>query len=106
MRATGRSDDVMANYLPIMVNQSTNNWLLSLRDHSIRHWDDLKKVFTENYMANYKQPGTKYDVEKLQQTSRESLHGFIRCFLETRNPIPNISDSEAITTFTKGLQHK
>ena len=51
MRAIGRSDDVMANYLPIMLNQSTNNWLLSLREHSIRSWDDLKKVLTKNYMA-------------------------------------------------------
>ena len=25
MRVTGRSEDVMANYLPIMLNQSTNN---------------------------------------------------------------------------------
>jgi hypothetical protein len=43
----------MANYLLIMLNQSTNNWLLSLWDDSIRSWDDLKKVFTENYMATY-----------------------------------------------------
>jgi hypothetical protein len=35
----------------MMLNQFANNWLLSLRDDSIRSWDDLKKVFTENYMA-------------------------------------------------------
>ena len=106
MRATGESEDVMANYLPIMLNQSVNNWLLSLRDDSIRAWDDLKKVFTENYMAIYEHPDTKYNLEKLCQTSRESLRGFIRCFLETRNSIPNISDGEAIAAFTKGLQHE
>ena len=57
-------------------------------------------------MATYKHLGTKYDMEKLHQTSRESLRGFIRRFLETKNSIPNISDSEAIATFTKGLQHE
>ena len=86
----------MANYLPIMLNQSVNNWLLSLRDDSIRAWDDLKKVFTENYMATYEQPCSKYDLEKLHQTSGEILRGFIRRFSETRNSIPNISDGEAI----------
>jgi hypothetical protein len=36
-----------------MLNQSMNNWLLSLWDNSIQSWDDLMKVFTENYMATY-----------------------------------------------------
>ena len=51
VKATGKDEDVLANYLPVMLNQSTNNWLLSLREHSIRSWDDLKKVLTKNYMA-------------------------------------------------------
>ena len=54
-------------------------------------------------MATYEQPGTKYDLEKLHQTFREPLRSFIRRFLEMRNSIPNISDSEAIVAFTKGL---
>jgi hypothetical protein len=105
MRAAGRSKDVMTNYLPVKLNQFANNWL-SLWEDSIRSWDDLKKVFTENYMATYEQLGTKYDLEKLHQTSGEPLHGFIRLFSETRNSIPNISDGEAITAFTKGLHHE
>ena len=56
-------------------------------------------------MATCEQPGTKYDLEKLHQTSGESLHNFIRHFLGTRNSMPNISDVEAIAAFTKGLQH-
>jgi hypothetical protein len=44
----------MAIYLPVMLNQSVNSWLLSLRENSIRSWDDLKKVFTKNYMATCK----------------------------------------------------
>ena len=35
IRAIGRDEDVMANYLPIILNQSMNNWLLSLWDNSI-----------------------------------------------------------------------
>ena len=103
MRVTGGSEDMMANYLPIMLNQSMNNWLLSLRVDSIESWDDLKKVFVANYMATCQQPGTKDDLEKLHQTSREPLRSFIKHFSETRNSIPNINDSEAINALTKEL---
>ena len=57
-------------------------------------------------MATCKQPGTKYDLEKLHQSSKESLRDFIRCFSETRNSILNITDAEAIAAFTKGLRHE
>ena len=57
-------------------------------------------------MAMYELLGTKYDLEKLHQSSEESLRDFIRRFSEKRNSIPNITDAEAIATFTKGLRHK
>ena len=88
-----------------MLSQTANNWLMSLREDSIESWDDLKKVFVENYKATCQQPGTKYDLEKLHQTSGEPLRSYIRRFSETRNTIPNIGDSEAISAFTRGLHH-
>ena len=51
VHATGGNSDVMVNYLPIMLSQTTNNWLMGLREGSFESWDDLKKVFVENYMA-------------------------------------------------------
>ena len=51
VRAAGGNSDVMANYLPVMLSQTANNWLMDLRKDSIESWDDLKKVFVENYMA-------------------------------------------------------
>ena len=56
-------------------------------------------------MATCEQPNTKYDLEKLHQSSGESLCDFIRHFSETRNSVPNITDTEAIAAFTKGLWH-
>ena len=35
VKAVGRDEDIMANYLLIMLNQSANNWLLSLWENSI-----------------------------------------------------------------------
>ena len=54
-------------------------------------------------MATCEQPSAKYDMEKLHQSSEESLLDFIRRFSETRNYVPNITNAEAIATFTKGL---
>ena len=51
VRATGGNTNVIANYLPIMLSQSANNWLMVLREDSIESWDDIKKVFVKNYMA-------------------------------------------------------
>ena len=36
VKAVGGDEDVMANYLPVMLNQSANNWLPSLRENSIQ----------------------------------------------------------------------
>ena len=77
-----------------------------MQENSIRSWDDLKKVFTDNYMTTCELLGTKYDLEKLHQSFEESLRDFIRRFSETRNSVPNITDAEAIDAFTKGLRHK
>jgi hypothetical protein len=35
VRATHGDEDVMANYFPMVINQSMNQWLLSLREGSI-----------------------------------------------------------------------
>ena len=51
VRAAEGNSDVMANYLPVMLSQTANNWLMGLREDSIESWDDLMKVFIENYMA-------------------------------------------------------
>ena len=51
LRAAGGSTDVMANYLPVMLKPTAMNWLTSLRPDTIGSWDDLKRMFIENYMA-------------------------------------------------------
>ena len=41
----------MANYLPVVINQSVNQWLLSLKEGSINTWAELRKAFVKNYMT-------------------------------------------------------
>jgi hypothetical protein len=51
VRAALGDEDVMANYLPVVINQSANQWLLSLREGSIDTWAQLRRAFIDNYMA-------------------------------------------------------
>jgi len=106
MRAAGGSTDVMANYLPIMLKPTTMNWLTSLGSDTIESWDDIKRMFVENYMATSERLATRHDLERIYQKAGELLRSYVRRFLEIRNRIPNISQAEVISAFVRGLyQH-
>jgi hypothetical protein len=91
VRAAHGDEDVMANYLPMVINQSTNQWLLSLREGFINTWVQLRRAFIDNYMATCLQPGNKYDLEKVRDYPNEPLHDYIRRFSQTQISIPNIN---------------
>ena len=105
VRATGGDTSVMANYLPIMLTPTAMNWLTSLASDSIRSWEQLKKVFTNNYMATCTRPGTKYDLNRINQKPSKLLRSYIRCFSEMGNSISNIMEAEVITAVIQGLHH-
>ena len=96
----------MANYLPIMLMPAAMSWFTSLAPDSIGSWEDLKKVFMDNYMAMCTRPGTKHDLNHIDQKPSELLCSYIRRFSELRNYIPNITEAEVITTFIRGLHHR
>ena len=76
---TARGDtSVMANYLPIMLMPTAMNWLMSLAPDSIGSWEQLKNVFTDNYMATYTRPGTKHDLNCIYQKLSELLRSYFR----------------------------
>ena len=82
------------------------NRFTSLAPDSIGSWEELKKVFTNNYMAMCTRPGTKHDLNRIYQKSFELLRSYIRRFSEMRNSIPNIMEAEVITAFIQGLHHR
>ena len=57
----------MASYLPVMLMPATMSWFTSLAPNSIGSWEELKKVFTDNYMAMCTRPGTKHDHNHINQ---------------------------------------
>ena len=99
MYTTGGDTSIMVNYLPIMLTPTAVNWFTSLALDSIGSWEELKKVFNDNYMATCTRPGTKHDLNRIYQKPSELLRSYIRCFSEMRNTIPNITEVEVITAF-------
>ena len=65
MCPTGGDTSVMVNYLPIMLMPTMMNWFTSLALDSIGYWEELKKVFTDNYMATCTRSGTKHDLNHI-----------------------------------------
>ena len=63
--ATRGDTSVMANYLPIMLTPPAMSWFTSLATDSIGSWEELKKVFTDNYMATCTWPSTKHDLNRI-----------------------------------------
>ncbi|XP_066373507.1 uncharacterized protein [Miscanthus floridulus] len=96
----------MANYLPVMLTPPAMSWFTSLAPDSIGSWEELNKVFTDNYMAKCTRPDTKHNLSRINQKPSELLHSYIRCFSEIRNSIPNIMEAEVITAFIRGLHHR
>ena len=82
------------------------SWFTSLASDSIRSWEELKKVFTDNYMATCTRPGTKHDLSRINQKPSELLRSYIRRFFEMRNSIPNIMEAEVIIAFIRGLHYR
>ena len=59
--AAGRDTSVVPNYLPIMLMPTAMNWFANLVLNSVGSWEELKKVFTDNYMATCTRTGTKHE---------------------------------------------
>ena len=106
VRVAGGDTSVMANYLLVMLMPPAMSWFTSLAPDSIGLWEELKKVFTDNYMATCTRPSTKHDLSRINQKPSELLRSYIQCFSEMRNSIPNITEAEVITAFIRGLHHR
>ena len=106
VHAVGGDTSVRANYLPVMLTPAAMSWLTSLASDCIGSWEELKKVFTDNYMATCNRSGTKHDLNCIYQKPSELLRSYIRRFFEMRNSISNITEAEVITAFIRGLHHR
>ena len=56
IKAAGGSKNAMANYLPVILAPTVQDWLTGLPENSIDSWGDLCTKFINNFQGTYTKP--------------------------------------------------
>lgn len=103
IRAFGGDELVMANYLPVALGSTANQWLMRQPDGSIHNWPQLRQMMIDNFKPMCQQPGTKYSLAQIREYPNEPLHEYARRFAEVLTTVADITQREAAEIFNKGL---
>jgi hypothetical protein len=71
-------------------------WLDSLSNNSIDSWEQLKKVFIENFQGAITRAGTHHDLAQCKQERNELLRSYTRRLFDVRAKLANISEEDII----------
>src|SRR5207244_3280412 len=104
IKATGGGQNAMANYLPIVLSSTVQDWLTGLPVNSISSWGDLCAKFIDNFQGTFMKPGVEWDLYQIHQKKGESLREFIWRFMKKKNTIPGVSDVVVMASFRKGVK--
>ena len=63
VRSAMGDEHIMANYLPIILDQAGHQWLVGLPENHFDTWQDLRQDFIDNFIATCEQPSNKYDLQ-------------------------------------------
>src|SRR5207244_6081690 len=95
----------MANYLPVVLSPTVQDWLMGLPENSIDSWGDLCAEFIGNFQGTYTRPGVELGLYQIHQKKGESLREFTRWLVKKKNSIPSVSDVVIMATFQKGVKN-
>jgi hypothetical protein len=62
IEVAGGSNMTKVIYFPMALESAPLTWLESLKPNSIDSWDDLKKVFFNNFEGSITRVGTRHDL--------------------------------------------
>ena len=86
-------------YFPVVLEPTPLTWLESLKLESIHSWDDLKKVFINNFQGSMHQVATHHALAMCKKVPGETLRSYVKCFFDTRATIANVLDEDVIDYF-------
>src|SRR5438128_443948 len=104
IKAAGGGRNAMANYLPVILSPTVQDWLTGLPANSISSWGDLCAKFIDNFQGTFTKPGVEWDLYQIHQKKGESLLEFIQRFMKKKNTIPSVSDVVIMATFRRGVK--
>ena len=88
IKVAGVSENAMANYLPVVLSPTVQDWLTGLPENSINSWGDLCAKFIDNFHGTFTKLGVEWDLYQIHQKKIESLREFIQRFMKKKNTIP------------------
>src|SRR5438128_795197 len=92
----------MANYLPVVLSPTVQDWLTGLPANSINSWGDLCTKFINNFQGTFTKPRVEWDLYQIAQKKNESLRDYIRRFMKKKNTIPGASNAVVMASFRTG----
>ena len=57
----------MANYLPVVLSPTVQDWLTGLPANSINSWGDLYAKFINNFQGTFTKLGVEWDLYQIAQ---------------------------------------
>src|SRR5438105_4848218 len=105
IKATGGNQNTMANYLPVVLSPTMQDWLMGLPTNSINSWGDLCAKYINNFQETFTKPGVEWDLYQIAQKKNESLRDYIKRFMKKKNTIPGVSDAVVMASFRTGVRN-
>ena len=102
-RGSRRNEFYQGHILPDGTGICSSHMVESLRHDSIHSWEDLKKLFIDNFQGSIYHPATRPDLRLCKQERGEALRSYIRRFFDTHATIANIANDDVIDYFHNGL---
>ena len=62
IEVVGGTNSTKAIYFPMALESAPLTWLESLKRDSIHSWEDLKKLFVDNFQGSIHRPATRNDL--------------------------------------------
>ncbi len=104
IKAAGGNQNTMANYFPVVLSPTVQDWLTGLPANSINSWGDLCSKFIDNYQGTFTKPGVEWDLYHIAQKKNETLRDYMRRFMKKKNTIPGASDPVVMASFRTGIR--
>ena len=83
-------------YILMVLEPAPLTWIESLKPESIHSWEDLKKVFIDNFQGSLHRVATRHALAKCKQELCETLRSYVKPFFDTRAIIANVFDKDII----------
>ena len=90
-------------YFPMALEPAPLTWLESLTCEFIHSWEDLKKVFIDNFQGSLHRVATRHALAMCKQEQGKTIRSYVKRFFDTRATIPNVADNDVIDYFQSGI---